>query len=117
MSHQTTNTNREENRSASYVKKDYEPHVPLVSPTVETTSKTRPEEDSEAPQLMNSRRLQIDYERDPTVVIWAAHSRYLLRRLTQPVPARIAQGKQSRQPLIGGTARSDGLNNAPSSSV
>ncbi len=37
--------------------------------------------------LMNSRRLQIDYERDPTVTegfIWAAHSRYLLRRLTQP---------------------------------
>lgn len=36
--------------------------------------------------LMNSRRLQIDYERDPTVTegfIWAAHSRYLLRRLTQ----------------------------------
>lgn len=37
--------------------------------------------------LMNNRRLQIDYERDPTVTegfIWAAHSRYLLRRLTQP---------------------------------
>ena len=37
--------------------------------------------------LMNSRRLQIDYERDPAVTegfIWAAHSRYLLRRLTQP---------------------------------
>ena len=36
--------------------------------------------------LMNSRRLQIDYERDPTTTegfIWAAHSRYLLRRLTQ----------------------------------
>lgn len=40
--------------------------------------------------LMNSRRLQIDYERDPIVTegfVWAAHSRYLLRRLTQPVPA------------------------------
>jgi transposase len=37
--------------------------------------------------LMNSRRLQVDYERDPLVTegfIWAAHSRYLLRRLTQP---------------------------------
>jgi transposase len=35
--------------------------------------------------LMNSRRLQIDYERDPVVTegfIWAAHSHYLLRRLT-----------------------------------
>jgi transposase len=39
--------------------------------------------------LMNSRRLQVDYERDPIVTegfIWAAHSRYLLRRLTQPAP-------------------------------
>ena len=36
--------------------------------------------------LMNSRRLQVDYERDPIVTegfIWAAHTRYLLRRLTQ----------------------------------
>lgn len=36
--------------------------------------------------LMNSRRLQIDYERDPVAhegFIWAAHSRHLLRRLTQ----------------------------------
>ena len=35
--------------------------------------------------LMNNRRLQIDYERDPIVTegfIWAAHSRQLLRRLT-----------------------------------
>jgi transposase len=35
--------------------------------------------------LMNNRRLQLDYERDPIVTegfIWAAHSRYLLRRLT-----------------------------------
>lgn len=40
--------------------------------------------------LMNNRRLQVDYERDPIVVegfIWAAHSRYLLRRLTQPAIA------------------------------
>jgi transposase len=39
--------------------------------------------------LINNRRLQIDYERDPIVTegfIWAAHSRYLLRRLTQPQP-------------------------------
>jgi transposase len=39
--------------------------------------------------LMNSRRLQVDYERDPAVTegfVWAAHSRYLLRRLTQPAP-------------------------------
>lgn len=39
--------------------------------------------------LMNSRRLQVDYERDPITTegfIWAAHSRYLLRRLTQPTP-------------------------------
>lgn len=39
--------------------------------------------------LMNSRRLQVDYERDPIVTegfVWAAHSRYLLRRLTQPSP-------------------------------
>lgn len=37
--------------------------------------------------MMNHRRLQIDYERDPKVsegFIWAAHSRLLLRRLTQP---------------------------------
>jgi transposase len=37
--------------------------------------------------LMNHRRLQIDYERDPVVTegfVWAAHSRLLLRRLTQP---------------------------------
>ena len=35
--------------------------------------------------LMNNRRLQLDYERDPDITegfIWAAHSRYLLRRLT-----------------------------------
>jgi transposase len=35
--------------------------------------------------LSHNRRLQIDYERDPTVTegfIWAAHSRLLLRRLT-----------------------------------
>ncbi len=35
--------------------------------------------------LMNNRRLQVEYERDPLVTegfIWAAHSRYLLRRLT-----------------------------------
>jgi len=40
--------------------------------------------------LMNNRRLQVDCERDPIVTegfIWAAHSRYLLRRLTQPDPA------------------------------
>jgi transposase len=39
--------------------------------------------------LMNNRRLQVDYERDPLTTegfIWAAHSRYLLRRLTQPAP-------------------------------
>lgn len=37
--------------------------------------------------LTNNRRLQIDYERDPQVTegfVWAAHSRLLLRRLTQP---------------------------------
>lgn len=37
--------------------------------------------------LMNNRRLQVDYERDPVVTegfVWAAHSRHLLRRLTQP---------------------------------
>ena len=37
--------------------------------------------------LMNSSRLRIDYERDPAVTegfIWAAHTRYLLRRLTEP---------------------------------
>jgi putative transposase len=40
-------------------------------------------------RLMNNRRLQVEYERDPLVCegfIWAAHSRYLLRRLTQPAP-------------------------------
>lgn len=40
--------------------------------------------------LMNNRRLQVDYERDPIVTegfYWAAHSRYLLRRLTQPAPS------------------------------
>jgi transposase len=37
--------------------------------------------------LMNNRRLQIDDERDPAVAqgfVWAAHSRMLLRRLTDP---------------------------------
>jgi transposase len=37
--------------------------------------------------LMNSRRLQIDYERNPAVTegfVWAAHSRLLLRRLAEP---------------------------------
>jgi transposase len=36
---------------------------------------------------MANRRLQVDYERDPKVTegfIWAAHSRLLLHRLTQP---------------------------------
>lgn len=40
--------------------------------------------------LMNNRRLQVDYERDPKVTegfVWAAHCRLLLRRLTQPVIA------------------------------
>lgn len=40
--------------------------------------------------LMNHRRLQIDYERDPVVhegFIWAAQTRMLLRRLTEPAPA------------------------------
>ncbi len=35
---------------------------------------------------MNNRRLQVDYERDPKVTegfVWAAHSRLLLRRLTE----------------------------------
>lgn len=35
--------------------------------------------------LMNNRRLQVDYERDPVITegfVWAAHSRHLLRRLT-----------------------------------
>ena len=39
--------------------------------------------------LMNNRHLQVDYERDPAItegLIWAAHSPYLLRRLTQPLP-------------------------------
>lgn len=37
--------------------------------------------------LINHRRLQIDYERDPQVTagfVWAAHTRLLLRRLTTP---------------------------------
>ena len=40
--------------------------------------------------LMNHRRLQVDYERNPEVTegfVWAAHSRLLLRRLTEPLPA------------------------------
>jgi transposase len=44
--------------------------------------------------LMNNRRLQIDYERDPAVTegfVWAAHARLLLRRLTtEPLPQRAA---------------------------
>jgi transposase len=42
--------------------------------------------------LMNNRRLQIDYERDPDVhagFVWAAHTRHLLRRLDHP-PAIMA---------------------------
>lgn len=37
--------------------------------------------------LMCNRRLQLDYERDPKVTegfVWAAHSRLLLSRLTEP---------------------------------
>src|SRR5664280_2355243 len=37
--------------------------------------------------LMNNRRLQVDYERNPIVTegfVWAAHARLLLRRLTDP---------------------------------
>jgi transposase len=37
--------------------------------------------------LMNNRRLQVEYERDPVVTegfIWAAQSRLLMRRLTDP---------------------------------
>lgn len=40
--------------------------------------------------LMNNRRLQVDYERDPKVsegFVWAAHSRLLLRRLTAQTPS------------------------------
>ena len=40
--------------------------------------------------LMNHPRLQIDCERDPIVhegFVWAAPSRMLLRRLTEPEPA------------------------------
>lgn len=40
--------------------------------------------------LMNNRRLQVDYERNPVVTegfVWAAHSRLLLRRLTDPAIA------------------------------
>ncbi len=40
--------------------------------------------------LMNNRRLQVDYERNPVVTegfVWAAHARLLLRRLTDPANA------------------------------
>ena len=40
--------------------------------------------------LMNNRRLQVDYERNPIVTegfVWAAHARLLLRRLTDPAIA------------------------------
>jgi transposase len=40
--------------------------------------------------LMNNRRLQVDYERDPEVTegfIWAAQSRLLMRRLVEPASA------------------------------
>jgi len=40
--------------------------------------------------LMNNRRLQVDYERDPRVsegFVWAAHCRMLLRRLTELRPS------------------------------
>jgi transposase len=40
--------------------------------------------------LMNNRRLQIDYERNPKVTegfVWAAHARLLLRRLTETAQA------------------------------
>ena len=40
--------------------------------------------------LMNNRRLQVDYERNPIVTegfVWAAHARLLLRRLTEPATA------------------------------
>ena len=43
--------------------------------------------------LMNNRRLQVDYERLPEIsegFVWAAHSRLLLRRLTEPHTAEIS---------------------------
>ena len=39
--------------------------------------------------LINNRRLQVDYERDPKAsegFVWAAHSRLLMRRLTGDAP-------------------------------
>ena len=40
--------------------------------------------------MMNNRRLQVDYERDPEVTkgfAWAANSRFVLRRITAPAVA------------------------------
>jgi putative transposase len=45
--------------------------------------------------LMNNRRLQVDYERDPAVTegfVWAAHARLLLRRLTESTKTQVALG-------------------------
>jgi transposase len=65
--------------------------------TVETVNRIHPHEFKVLPRrwivertwswIMNHRRLQIDYERDPKVTegfVWAAHCRLLLRRLTRP---------------------------------
>ena len=78
-------------------KKAFAEHCDTVGITVEVVKRPRRAGFTVLPKrwigertwswLMNSRRLQVDYERDPTVTegfIWAAHSRYLLRRLTQP---------------------------------
>jgi transposase len=43
--------------------------------------------------LMNNRRLQVDYERDPSITesfVWAAYSRLFLLRLTQNPPPQSA---------------------------
>lgn len=45
--------------------------------------------------LANHRRLRVDYERDPAVAegfVWAAHTRMLLRRLTQEGPREPRRG-------------------------
>jgi putative transposase len=76
-------------------KKAFQRHAKSLHITAEVVQRTKKGEFEALPKrwivertwswIMNHRRLQVDYERNPVVTegfIWAAHSRSLLRRLT-----------------------------------
>ena len=79
-------------------KKAFKTGVKAHTVTVEVANKLHPHRFEVLPKrwiveriwawMTNNRRLQIDYERDPLVTqgfVWAAHTRLLLRRLTEQV--------------------------------